>query len=189
MKKVSLNKNSWHYKYYVWVTENYSEPKSLCPYFWTMIVLLVFSPIMIFMKLISLLVDKLIDRNQTKILQLRPEQIEKRNAKINKRDRVIEIIGKVLFGIWIFAGVSIIVKLLAIGISTVGFFQIFQGVLAIFGGCTLLYLFISYWLDNNIGNKILNSGFIKIPVTMIKSIYKKSCPMIEWNDETSKVTN
>lgn len=41
---ITLNKNSWHFKYYSSMV-SHTPPKSLCPYFWTMVLLILISPI------------------------------------------------------------------------------------------------------------------------------------------------
>lgn len=41
---ITLNKNSWHFKYYSSMI-SHTPPRSLCPYFWTMVLLIIISPV------------------------------------------------------------------------------------------------------------------------------------------------
>ena len=43
---ITLNKNSWHYKIYSKIVDN-TPPKSLCPYFWTLVMIFTFSPLIL----------------------------------------------------------------------------------------------------------------------------------------------
>lgn len=56
MKQVTLNKNSWHYKIYDYFVGG--EPKSLCPYFWTLVALFIFSPFILLVFGFAFLMEK-----------------------------------------------------------------------------------------------------------------------------------
>jgi NhaP-type Na+/H+ or K+/H+ antiporter len=58
MTEVKLNKNSWHFKYYSNVVSD-DLPKSLCPYFWTMVFIITISPVILPILGIKLLTEYL----------------------------------------------------------------------------------------------------------------------------------
>jgi len=53
---VTLNKDSWHFKIYNKVVGK-TPPKTLCPYFWTLVGIFVLSPLIIFIVVISKIID------------------------------------------------------------------------------------------------------------------------------------
>ena len=56
MNQVKLNKNSWHYRYYSQIVGSYT-PKSLCPYFWSLVGLLMLSPFIFFIYYMTMFSD------------------------------------------------------------------------------------------------------------------------------------
>ena len=58
--EISLSRHSWHAKYYNFVKGHYPtyEFKSLCPYFWTILTLLLLSPVIVLWKVFNKLVIK-----------------------------------------------------------------------------------------------------------------------------------
>lgn len=40
MKQAKFNLNSWHYKFYKFVTGSYRKPQNLCPYFWKLVLII-----------------------------------------------------------------------------------------------------------------------------------------------------
>lgn len=182
---VNLSKNSWHSKYYNFVKGYYPSFKSLCPYFWTIVSLIVFSPLILFWKGLRFIGDKLCDvylkhikRNQNKPLKKTESSKSKSWIKINQKkvDNIIEWIVKTIVITFSLFGLFII--LLAIydlfnkkGLM-VGFAIIFSiiGVIASIIGIT--------WGLLSFGD----SDTWKMIKGMIYSVKNKVCPMIKWDN-------
>ena len=89
--RITLNSDTWHSKYYKWVLNTQNLPKSLCPYFWSLSLFLVTSPLIVVGKLLYWIfssIGKALKRNK-KVLTWE-EEMEK-DLKIS---RIIEKIGK-----------------------------------------------------------------------------------------------
>lgn len=178
--QITLNKDSWHFKYYSWVKDNDNAPKSLCPYFWTMVVFIVFSPLILFFKGVGFLISKLPERKSNKVKVLTEEEQLRLRKREQRIERIVEVIGKILFGIFLLAGMVLVSVLLYSGVKKVGILGVVRSIFTIVGMWATVYFIIDRWVENNWGRKIIHSKVIQIPVTMIKSIYNKACPIIKW---------
>lgn len=181
--KISLNKNSWHFKLYSLVISD-NPPKSLCPYFWSMVVILVFSPCFLYIGLHKLLTkgfDKLLNRKKTpkkSIFDMSAEELEEENKRLKKINRRMDITGKILMGLFVLFLLTIFGICFYFGVRKEGLFNLIRNLLSIVGFCFILYLIIDFIFKNS--KKIVNSNIIKVPVAMIKAIYTKTCPIINW---------
>ena len=183
MKKVSLNKNSWHFKYYSWIIGG-DAPKTLCPYFWTMVTIILLSPFVIFYKSLSLLdtyVDKKLKQKYLKRISDKKINSEKEIYKIQRNQKISEIIGKILVGMLLGFLLIVLGILFNVIVGKVGWYQFFINLLAVIGFLTTITLAVIGLCEIRIGYRIINSKFIQIPKSMIVAVYTKACPLVEWN--------
>ncbi len=209
MAQVSLNKNSWHFKYYSFVVSD-TPPKTLCPYFWTMVALIIISPLIAVISLfvfihkhISLFFDKVVPKKQKKEKSF--EQIEKEweLMKVNKKRREEKwnkIGDKVSWGFKFIVLplllVGLIYKVFTWGVK-IGWikFLVHLGlailIIALFLGFIFLWEKFIDKVYDRISFKRLNPFNWKITNIigeMIKTAYTKACPLITWQEtETIKL--
>lgn len=211
MKEVKLNKNSWHFKYYSLVVSD-NAPKSLCPYFWTMVLLIILSPIVglglgyvYIFKNVSIFFNKVIPKKKRKEptyeeLCAKWDKIElnkkKRERFWSKAGDVFLFFIKYIFlpFIILFTGYFMYIQITESGWLTT---------LRSLGLIILLTLFIfglsklSEFIGNNF-NKLPKTMFknfnpfnwklIQIIGHMIKAQYTKMCPLITWEGEDKSKT-
>ena len=180
---ITLNKNSWHFKIYSKVISE-TPPKSLCPYFWSMIALTVFSPcilLVFLLKKVSLFFDRIVPKKKkTKkdIFSMTSEELDEDLKKMKKNARRSEIAGKILFGVWLTFMFIIVIVGTYFGIQKDGLFVFLRTIFSLIGIITTMY-----WIVRGliyVIPKITNSNVIKVPVAMIKAVYTKTCPIINW---------
>ena len=142
MKRITLDRNSWHFKYYCWVLNTKTPPATLCPYFWTMICLIAIAPIILFFAGIYFLFNKVVNiynylgeklddlinkRNKNKVSkgELSPEEILDYNLRDLDRRKRKHQIGKYIVKFLIIAGKTIFFSfiILAIGIGIYQFYK------------------------------------------------------------------
>jgi hypothetical protein len=213
MTEVKLNKNSWHFKYYSYVVSS-EMPKSLCPYFWTMILILILSPILLIGLLIKYL-SKILPKKEEK--QFTIEQLVDKSHKDVEREKKRKLfwnkMGR-LFSKYILLPISIIsicymIYLVCNSFGVFGFIQMILTILILGGVMAVSILMIEKtvkytsrfkkYLPNlskplskllNIFTKpfkIIFSFFykvFKICGQMINAQYTKMCPMIIWEEES-----
>ena len=210
---VTLKQNSWHFKLYSRVIDD-NPPKTLCPYFWSLVTILLFSPIILIMFLIKWTIEGIgyVKKNitPTKVepeksfeerLEAMKKQIEKEDKKEERRRKILDFmvgIGSLLFK-WV------VLPSLAIGViytfflagNKLGWLQ-FLGVIAFVVG-VILTIFGFIWTIDTYGHKVIHPvgrvlrklnplkwGVIQIIGGMIYATYVKACPVIEWEDKVSK---
>lgn len=209
MKRVTLNKDSWHFKYYTTVMSN-QAPSSLCPYFWQMVLLLGLSPIIIpFMGIASGVskLNKFLEKTFPKkvkkqlTMEQRIEKMDKeleklriKNERLNKAADATSKISK-----WILLPVVVLGLLYMIynAVSTIGLLALFVhiciaiGIIAIVAG--IIYIGVEYGdkISKPVGKFFsfinpLNWKFIQIIGEMIYAWYKNACPLITWEGENIK---
>lgn len=204
MAQVTLNKNSWHFNYYSKIVSD-TPPKSLCPYFWTMVLLTLISPIVVLiMGLVYVYqkIDKFFDDVVPKKQKVHKpekektlEELIKERDEIRQRDKVrVERWNKLSNGFfW-----SVKYILLPLFVIFIGY-EIFQagvkmGWLKLFltfgtGIVSILILFGLIWFFDTYGGRIgrainpLNWKFVQIVGEMINVAYTKACPLITWEEE------
>lgn len=196
--EITLNKNSWHSKYYKWVL-NSEPPKSLCPYFWISFALLVFSPIIFIVRSISWITMKMFDFSVNKkddvfsneTLEDYLEKTKKRQERNNKTNRILGHIGKFFF--YVLLGIVLFILILFIkqhGVLQL-LFRVIIGALMCFTISFVIVTIVSLSdsRDNSIKRfckkhlsflDVTKWESVKMIVAMMKSIYKKACPLITW---------
>ena len=87
--EIKLNKNSWHFKMYESVVST-NPPKSLCPYFWSMVLIICISPMILLFKLVDYIGDSFTKlRNKLTPKKVKPELsydewVKKREVEFEK---------------------------------------------------------------------------------------------------------
>lgn len=212
MNQVTLNTNSWHFKYYSLIVSD-NPPKSLCPYFWTMVLLMLLSPVVGLFFAINY-INKQVTNFFDRVLPKKPkkeetyEEIiarwEKKDKEQKKREKFWNKAGDVL--VWTLKWIILPTVLLFLIYFTykhvvkVGWvvFLISLGigilVSALFIGVIKLIEWITEKVHNN-SNRIgkffsylnpLNWKATKIVGEMIKAQYTKMCPLITWVGDEKK---
>jgi hypothetical protein len=180
MKKISLNKNSLHYKFYSWILNTTNPPKTLCPYFWSYVTIILLIPLILIVKLTSILYDLNKKNKIEKLMSMSVEELEKKEKKEIKVTKILETIGvsiSILFSV-VFITICFL-GLFDIG-NKIGWFKTIIGLFSVIGMTTTVYGLFYVLLKTNFLMKIYKSKIIQIPILMIKSLYNKSCPLVEW---------
>ena len=182
--KIELNKKSWHFKYYSFVI-NSEAPKSLCPYFWSLVAIILFSPVILSFKLGAKLGDLLSKKKgeSKSPFKMTEEELDEYIKKIQKKSKKSEKIGKIVFMMFMW----MVTLLLCLGLydctQKIGLFATIMNGFTIFGFLSFIFLVINFLIEKNVGLKVRKvfGRVFKIPVAMIKAIYEKSCPLISWS--------
>lgn len=207
--KVSLNKDSWHFKYYTHCIGG-NPPRTLCPYFWIMVSLILASPFIGLANLISYVVKTLVTlrykmspiKKQTPKPQKTYEELIKELEKQNElHDRRRERWSKVgdfmsIISKWVMLPLLIVGLVISIYLAgdTMGWmsFLIRIGISILLIGVfiTLIHYSIKYERELGRGfNKVfriinpLNWKLIQIIGEMIVAGYTKACPLVDWVGE------
>ncbi len=207
MAQVTLNKKSWHFEYYSLVVSD-TPPKSLCPYFWTMVALIILSPIIgiilfcgFVMKHTTAFFDSVVPKKEKKtrtVEEFEQEWIAKR-VKAEKKAQFWNKVGDHTATVsrWVFLpGVIIAVIYLAYrSLINVGWYEFLVSVGV---GIVLILMLIGFvYLIETFGGRVgrffllilkvinpLNWKSVKILGEMINAAYTKACPIITWNENT-----
>lgn len=209
MAQVTLNKDSWHFSYYSLIVSD-TPPKTLCPYFWTMVLLLLLSPIIglfLFFSFIMKNVTKFFDTILPKKEEKRKtwEEIEKeweetKLRKIKKEQFWSKVTDKF---VWIMKHIvlPLIVVALVYFVYKAGIKEGWMTLLVKFGIAILFVIFIIGIVvliekfGGTVGKfilkclkplNVLNWKVTKICGEMIKVAYTKACPLITWEGETKE---
>ena len=204
MAQVSLNKNSWHFKYYSFVVSD-TPPKTLCPYFWTMVALIIISPLIAAITLfvfihkhISLFFDSVVPKKEKK--EKSYEQVEKEYRQMKERKKKRESFWNKVGDkcSWFFKFIILPLLLVAL-IYTVFKYGVKIGwksflihiglailIIALFFGFIYLWEKLIDKVYGKISFKRLNPFSWKITNIigeMIKTAYTKACPLITWEEK------
>lgn len=182
--EVSLSRESWHSKYYKFVKGYYPtyEFKSLCPYFWTIVTLILLSPVIVLWKFLKKIVvkpiGKVIDHRVEKSFSKPYKEPSKFSKWYDKNDKSIGTwFGRIYFGIMIllllFVIVGSMIKLFQEKGAWMGIIYIFAWIGAITTGVFSIWGIISFFTTDT---WIMIRG-------MIYSVKNKVCPMITWEDK------
>ena len=187
--KIQLNKNSWYFKYYSSVISD-RTPKTLCPYFWTMVTLIVLSPVLIPFMLgvkISKMIPKKKPVPKKSIFDMTNEELDTENKRLGKVLKRSEIVGKIVmttFGLFI---ASLLIISFYLGAKKVGWFEVIRNLFSLIGIWSVMYFTITFLLEHNVGSKVSkmlcgvsNKNIIRVSFEMVKSFYTKACPIINW---------
>lgn len=176
---ITLKKDSWHFKIYSKVFSD-KAPKSLCPYFWQWVVILLSSPILILIETMKFLskVFEAKPKPKKSIHDMTDEELQKeidiRDKKLKRSERAANIVlgvgGTLVLGMLILS--------MYLGIKKVGWFEFFKNMFAMVGLMVSVYWTIV--LLSKASKKIGNMNMVKVPLAMVNAIYTKTCPIINW---------
>ena len=171
MKPIILSKSAWHYRLLKWVKSTDPNFYSICPYFWTIVTLIVFFPLVILVKYAG---------------------IDKYDAKeLNMVEKLLRYLSKSI--VYIIAGIFILsaiigLGLLIYGIITKGFtkngiieFLILMGVALSVCGIVLGTIYGSSKLKNSHTGQLIGS--------YLEAKKNGICPQLLWKDESPEKTN
>ena len=191
--KVTLKKNSWHFRYYRFLTLSDSPPKTLCPYFWSLVFLTVALPVLLLARLFVTVVEKAGEWESSKREARKnwspdewDEYYKERRKKQEIQSKKTEKIGKAFFVLAMIALASMLVYGIIVMVSEGGWlkFLIVLGVGAAVAGILVGIL----WLLVNKGGLVIDwirrSFVFNFFGGMISAAYNKACPMIDWQNET-----
>jgi len=191
MKDVILSKSAWHVKFYIWATGScpYVKWSILCPYFWAILPLLFFSPLILAWKIVKL-IYKWIAFIVKSIYKLFPKKVKvkvekeyvykKRTPESIRRieitGNILKWIGRIISGAYILAFVVLVLhglyELFMAKGALVSFTYIFAVVGAIAVFFAIVWGIMSYF----------QSGTHTMIVSMIKAKKDKYCPHVTWVD-------
>jgi hypothetical protein len=176
---ITLKKDSWHFKIYSKVLSD-KAPKSLCPYFWQWVVMIICSPVFFLFWVMKFLTSLFEPKPKPKKSShdMTDEELQKEIARIDKKLKRSERAANIVLGIFGLFLLVLLVSSMYFGIKKDGWFNFFRNTFAIVG-----LAFSVYWtvvILSKTSKKIGDLNVVKVPLTMIKAIYTKTCPIINW---------
>lgn len=207
MAQIKLNKDSWHFKYYSLIVSN-NPPKSLCPYFWTMVPLILLSPlfgiivsVVYILKYTTMFFDWIVPKKQRKEKSMKEYEreykqlVERQKEKEKKREKFWNSLGDkfswfVKFILIPFGIILLVYKVYQVGVK-VGWlkFLIYFGIALLFILLIIGFVIFIETYGGRIGKFItkclkplnpFNWKITKICGEMIVATYTKMCPIITW---------
>ena len=106
------------------------------------------------------------------------DEIKEEIKSSEKRLKRSEIYAKIMLGVAFAFLLFLLGVSLYFGVKKDGWYVVFRAIFANIGVISTIYWTIRL-IDKN-WKKIGNSDFIKIPAAMIKAVYTKTCPIINW---------
>jgi hypothetical protein len=176
---ITLRKDSWHFKIYSKVISE-NTPKSLCPYFWQWVMMIICSPILILFWLMKVLTKLFESKPKPKksIHDMTEDELREENERLRKKEKRVEILAKIFAGIGGLFLLVLLVSSMYLSVKKVGWFNFFRDVFSLVGLAFSFYWTIVILSKNS--KKIGDSNVVKVPLAMIKAIYTKTCPIINW---------
>lgn len=178
--EITLDKAGFLARYYEWTFKK-EVPNWLCPYFWVIVFLVVLFPVVLITKSIIYLIGKFKSNPQIQT----DEEIDRKYLRRLKVEEIMGWIGMTVLILLILSGIGIIGYGVISLIIKHGFLSLLKvlGILTvIFGFCFLLVILFDKLID-----KIAYSKTSSMIIEMIKALYHKVCPHINWID--SRKTN
>lgn len=176
---ITLKKDSWHFKIYSKVFSD-KAPKSLCPYFWRWVVILLSSPILILIEIMKFLskVFEAKPKPKKSIHDMTDEEVQKEIALIDKKLKRSERVANIVMGVGGTLILGMLILSMYLGIKKTGWFEFFKTMFAMVGVMVSVYWTIVILAKTS--KKIGDSNVVKVPLAMINAIYTKTCPIINW---------
>lgn len=208
MAQVTLNKDSWHFKYYSLIVSD-NPPKSLCPYFWTMVPLLLLSPVIglivvlfFIHKHVTSFFDSIVPKKVKKEKTFEDLEREHKEWKIRseKREKTWQNIGNKFAWVLKFVVLPLLMIYLVYMIYKMGIklgwdrFFIYLGLAIVFILILIGLIYVIETYGGRVGKFVLNFlkpfnplnwKVTKICGEMIVATYTKMCPIITWEDKTN----
>jgi hypothetical protein len=176
---ITLKKDSWHFKIYSKVISE-NTPKSLCPYFWRWVAMIICSPILILFWLMKVLTKLFESKPKPKksINDMTEDELSEEIERYKKREKRVEIFAKIFAGIGGLFLLLMLVSSMYLSVKKVGWFNFFRDIFSLVGIMVSVYWTIG--ILSKTSKKIGDSNVVKVPLAMIKAIYTKTCPIINW---------
>lgn len=201
--KIKLNTESWHYKFFNKSLPYTTPPKSLCPYFWILVGLIITYP---FFKLVMGLTDlsnrlaKMFPKKEKQRYSAEEwlERWDMERAKEKRKAARMEKLGNYGFKAFMFVIVPSAILYgcyqLYLSAQVVGWLHILiatgvtLGIIICLVGLVFFFEWFSEKYFTKIGNGIVKfSIFIFTPLKwigwMIKAMYENACPLVQWEGE------
>ena len=201
--KVTLNKTSWHYRFFHLMLPYTTPPKSLCPYFWILVGLVVTSPVILIIHLLEKIRDFFTAKFPKKTKKQKPDKTieqyeaewEARRIKSDRRAAFFEKIGGFfgkVFGYVVVPAIGLFgIFYLFYKAATVGWLEVLiviSIILLLIGGIGLIIwlgdMFFEKYSDALVRLIIRFFKFLFKPFRliglMIKAVYEKACPLVDW---------
>lgn len=176
----SFDENSWHARYFKWVTDS-DLPQGGCAYFWAMLCLIVFSEIIFIVHIIYGLIiwiGKYIPERKPK--ERTPEEWQMKWDRERKREirnaKIAGMIGKIFLVGIVGLVLFVLIRLLSTKGGPINLLVFIGAVALTVGTC---FLMVWLWRKGKVGNRIAKP-FLYMG-SVISMIYTKSCPKITWN--------
>jgi hypothetical protein len=198
--QVTFRKESWHFKYYEFMTGFSTQPKTLCPYFWSLIGITALSPLFLIAKTISFLQEKLDNWALKKAKNhpsrdWTPEQwtqyqhdVEQRLEKIKKKNSRIEKAGKIVLYAALFSMLLMVIHGVIVLVGKWGWTKFLVILVSIVSILATIVGIVMFFLikGGDVRKWIKNSFIFNFFGGMIAGAYQKACPIIVWKSETNK---
>ena len=194
MKEVNLSKSAWHTKFYKWATGKSVKWNNLCPYFWSLVSLLLISSLILLWKIVKTVfngavsgvkyVDSVVPKakktNSTKKVKTKKpksnEELKRKEKRADVAKTVFNWIGYVFVGLyflWVF--VLIVMGFIKL-FTSCGALMAFVYIFAFIGVIAFLVL-ISFLLGS-----YFQSDTHSMVVGIFRAKKQKYCPHINWRD-------
>ena len=176
---ITLKKDSWHFKIYSKVISE-KTPKSLCPYFWIWVAMIIASPFLILFWLMGALTKLFEPKPKPKkpMSEMTDEEMEKEIERLDKKFKKSERAANIVLGVFGVILLALLVLSMYLGVKKIGWFNFFRNMFSVVGLMVTTYYTIDLISKNS--KRIGNSNVVKVPLAMIKAIYTKTCPIINW---------
>lgn len=176
---ITLKKDSWHFKIYSKVVSE-NAPKSLCPYFWIWAAMIIASPFLILFWLMGALTKLFESKPKPKkpMSEMTDEELEKEYERLNKKLKRINRNANIVLAVFGIVIAALLITSMYLGIKKIGWFNFFRNMFSVVG-----LVVTGYWTIDLISKNIKRIGdlnMVKVPLAMIKALYTKTCPIINW---------
>lgn len=209
--KITLNKDSWHYRVFNNALPYTNPPKSLCPYFWILVGIIITYPFVAFANGCVKLQNK-IASFFPKEVKVKPEKTwdevsaeweldkQKRKIKEARMEKIGKIFGKLFFfGFLPFIGLTVLYILFR-ETQKLGWYHMLAGLgmCLVIGAVLVGFITLVEWFFNKyatkMGNVIVKFAIIiftpfKWIGWMIKAGYEKACPLVQWEGDIDNEQN
>lgn len=186
--KITLKKNSWHFRFYEYAMCSSTPPMSLCPYFWSLVGLVAILPILLIFKSIILIcgahdrvLNRIDEKRKEKNLAMTSEQLQKSYEKMVRKSNIMDTIGKIVASIGIAAILIIMITLMIIAASEMGWMKMLLTTVISITSLSVICGIVWFLLNFNF-RRISNLSIVTMIRGMIISVYTKACPIIDWED-------
>jgi hypothetical protein len=184
-----LNKFSWSARFFEWVWNTDVEKfKSMCPYFWSYVLTLVFLPIILVFKGLYAITPTS-DKAEAFIEKMEKSKAVESISNFNQKYSIVYSTGKVFK--WTFFGGLGIIGGFMIGVLLYQSYLYPIEALAIIGAVSLLIAVIAIVVSINPDSKIVRgllypfkllAKFFILLKDMLYSLYRNMCPLIKWKE-------